>query len=68
MFVVVAKNTSRILDWTCAGASLIYGIYALSWLWIAGGILGLALAYWNPAPILAAWFISKITGKSRQMH
>ena len=38
----------RYFDFGLALGSLGYGAYTKSWLWIAGGLLGLVLAWLNP--------------------
>lgn len=38
----------KIADWVLAGASLAIGIYLNSYVFIAGGILGAAFAYFRP--------------------
>jgi hypothetical protein len=39
----------RVLDFTLAAGSLFYGMYAQSWFWTVGGLLGLTLAWLYPA-------------------
>jgi hypothetical protein len=46
--IVRFQSSMRILDWLLGAASLSYGLYAHSWLWIASGFLGFALAWYNP--------------------
>ncbi len=38
----------RILDWALALASLSWGIYSQNGWWIAGGVIGFALAWIDP--------------------
>ncbi len=38
----------RIFDWALGVVALGYGIYAHSGWWIAGGVIGLGLAWYDP--------------------
>lgn len=42
------SRTIHVLDYTLAVASIAYGFYSQSGLWLVGGLLGLALARANP--------------------
>ncbi len=42
------QSIMRVLDWVLGAASLGYGLYAQSWIWIASGFIGFALAWYNP--------------------
>lgn len=57
-------NKWRILDWSAALASLGYGVYDHLNLWfLAGGLLGLLMAWWNPAEKMTAHIRSKFSYK-----
>lgn len=45
---------NRAADWTLALGSLAVGAWLQSPLWIAGGLLGVALAWWRPMARLQA--------------
>ena len=46
----------RLFDWALGAGSLAYGIYAQSWWWIAGGIIGLGLAWYDPGTRIRRYF------------
>lgn len=51
------------LDWITAFASLGYGIYTESWIWLAFGILAVPLAWWNPTAKFHAYTQNKLIKK-----
>jgi hypothetical protein len=51
-----SRNYLRAFDWLLGIASLGYGIYAHSWWWIAGGVIGLALAWYDPGTRIRRYF------------
>jgi len=58
----ISKITSYV-DYSAALASLGWGCYSHSWLWIVGGLLSLVVAYLNPAKKIAVFVKSKFTRK-----
>ncbi len=50
------QSAMRAFDWLLAGGSLGYGCYAASALWIASGVIGFGLAWYNPAARLRKRF------------
>jgi small basic protein len=38
----------RVFDWLLASGSFAYGVYLGSWIWLASGVLGFGLAWYNP--------------------
>ena len=44
----------RVLDWVLGARDRFgYGLYAQSWIWIASGFIGFALAWYNPGARLS---------------
>lgn len=42
------------MDWLVSGGSVAYGLYAQNWWYVAGGLLGLGLAYYRPSERIRA--------------
>lgn len=53
------------MDWVLAIASLGYGLYQRSWLWIGFGLISFPLAWWNPTERFHRYVQGQFTHKTR---
>ena len=58
------SNGLNALDWLVALGTLSYGAYTGSLLWIAGGVLGLGMAWYNPGKRIKALIEKKMQRKT----
>ena len=54
----------NLLDWVVSIATIGYGVYSESTVWLAGGALGLALAWYNPGKRVKALIERKMARKA----
>ncbi len=53
------------MDWLVAVASLGYGVYEASWLWIGFGVAAFPLAWWNPTARFHKYALNKMVKKTQ---
>lgn len=53
------------MDWVLAVASLGYGAYQMSWLWIGFGLIAFPLAWWNPTAKFHRYVLNRLTWKAQ---
>lgn len=49
------------LDWIAAFASVGWGLYTMSWLWLGFGLLAFPLAWWDPGKRMHNHMMAKLT-------
>lgn len=60
MVLLKFKKIIRVLDYSIAVGCLAWGFWRMSPWWIAGGVLGLVLAWWNPSARFEAYLRQRI--------
>ncbi len=60
MFSTKTEQWLHRMDWVAAVASLGYGLWAKSPLWLAFGALAIVLAWWNPTARLRVYLQAKL--------
>lgn len=55
----------RVIDWSLAIGTIAYGLYEQTWWIVAMGVLGLGMAWYNPASRVRGWIGSKMTTRRK---
>lgn len=60
---LLTTRPARLLDFGLAITCLTYGVLGASWLWTAGGLLGLMLAWLDPATRVRKYLFAKVASR-----